>query len=201
MSSTIDFNAPAPPPDFAFCESVAAGGTSPWHIRRVTPSIGLKLGGNIDTSSLCGHPSKGWGWDLSTRITERALAEYACTLCLAAYRLGPAALLTVVDVLPIKKRGLLVCFEKPATPIVVGTVLTRGRLRWSVTGVESFAVGSPNPTGAVIVAPLAVGGLPVGHKGHVPAWDADPRSMPRVGDTLARHGLVAASVGPAARPD
>jgi len=81
---------------YAFCESVHAGPTSPWHIRQLT-QVGLKLGGGIDSASLCGHLMPqgvrvgerlgGGGWDLSVVITEHHLS-HACQRCAAAYTLA-----------------------------------------------------------------------------------------------------------------
>lgn len=55
---------------YSFCESVRAGSLSPWHIRPLTPQ-GKKLGGGIDTHSLCGRvgPDVG-GWDLDVEVEE-----------------------------------------------------------------------------------------------------------------------------------
>lgn len=77
-------------PVYAFCESVFATGKSPWHIRKVGLA-GLKLGGGIDTPSLClrvkpfGVESGTNGWDLSVRITDDHL-EHACKGCVGVYR-------------------------------------------------------------------------------------------------------------------
>jgi hypothetical protein len=69
---------------YAFCESSAASGASKWHIRPLTDK-GLKLGGGIDTASLCGHvtPKKG-GWDLGPPIRSHTL-QIACQKCAEAY--------------------------------------------------------------------------------------------------------------------
>jgi hypothetical protein len=69
---------------FAFCESVHAGGGSPWHIRPIKTI--LKPGGGIDTSSFCGHvrPNVG-GWDILVRITGHHLT-HACPACVAEYQ-------------------------------------------------------------------------------------------------------------------
>ena len=68
----------------SFCESVTAGSLSRWHIRRLT-SVGQKLGGGVDTDSLCGRVKSPDGWDLATKITERRLSEVACVDCAAAF--------------------------------------------------------------------------------------------------------------------
>ena len=67
---------------YAFCESTFATPLGKWHIRKVTEA-GLKLGGGIDTPSLCGHVKE--GWDLSVPLTEHHL-EHACPRCVEAYR-------------------------------------------------------------------------------------------------------------------
>ena len=81
-------------PTHAFCESVMASGTSPWHIRKLSPA-GLKLTGGIDTPSLCervrpfGDKTKtnpgGGGWDLNVRISPHHL-EHCCPKCAEDYR-------------------------------------------------------------------------------------------------------------------
>lgn len=56
-------------PRYAFCESSAAGSLSKWHIRPITPGVGLKLGGGIDSDGICGRPRvRVGGWDLTVRI-------------------------------------------------------------------------------------------------------------------------------------
>jgi len=69
---------------FSFCESVTASGSSPWHIRQLT-NEGQKLGGGIDTMSLCGHVKPPYGWDLNVAITNHHL-EHACSDCVAKYK-------------------------------------------------------------------------------------------------------------------
>jgi len=75
---------PVPATTFSFCESVTASGSSPWHIRQLT-NEGKKLGGGIDTTSLCGHVKPPYGWDLAVPITEYHLV-HACTDCVTKYR-------------------------------------------------------------------------------------------------------------------
>lgn len=70
-------------PPFAFCESLHASSTSPWHIRQIPAGEGLKLGGGITTSSLCRRVTR--GWDLKVRITEGHL-DHACPSCVTDYR-------------------------------------------------------------------------------------------------------------------
>ena len=52
---------------YAFCESVTASAISPWCIRKLT-SNGLKFGGGVDTSSLCGRVREGSGWDIDVPV-------------------------------------------------------------------------------------------------------------------------------------
>ncbi len=53
MPSNLEYS-PGEKPEYAFCESVHAAPLAAWHIRRVGEA-GLKLGGGIDTPSLCGR--------------------------------------------------------------------------------------------------------------------------------------------------
>ena len=85
-------------PTHVFCESVT--GIGPWHIRKLSKN-GLKLGGGIDTPSLCGrirplgdHTQErvgGGGWDLEVRITSGHLIPppgakpHVCQACTADY--------------------------------------------------------------------------------------------------------------------
>ena len=71
-------------PPFAFCESVLATGSSPWHIRRVLGA--LKCGGGIDSGSLCKRVQPRQGWDREVRITEHHLG-HACRECVTEYRI------------------------------------------------------------------------------------------------------------------
>ena len=68
---------------FSFCESVYAGPLAPWHIRKLT-KVGKKLGGGIDTPSLCGRVKR--GWDLEVEINEFHLDSNACPDCRNEYR-------------------------------------------------------------------------------------------------------------------
>jgi hypothetical protein len=70
--------------EYSFCESIHAGARSPWHIRKLT-SAGPKLGGGIDTKSLCGNVER--GWDLNVEITQYHLT-HACTECCTSYGLA-----------------------------------------------------------------------------------------------------------------
>ena len=67
----------------SICESVHASSRSPWHIR---PNTGpLKLGGGIDTPSLCGLVKS--GWDIGPPAVEDvAHADFMCPACVAAWR-------------------------------------------------------------------------------------------------------------------
>jgi hypothetical protein len=69
--------------EYSFCESVSAGPQSPWHIRQLT-KVGRKVGGGIDTVSLCGRVKN--GWDLEVEMTDFHLAKNACKDCLKVYR-------------------------------------------------------------------------------------------------------------------
>ncbi|MBU3935803.1 hypothetical protein KJ909_03960 [Patescibacteria group bacterium] len=75
---------PEKPPAYAFCESVAAGSQSRWHIRPLT-KVGPKLGGGIDMPSLCGHVKPPQGWDLTVPVEEHHLS-HACPECVVKYQ-------------------------------------------------------------------------------------------------------------------
>lgn len=79
MNNELEY-APDEKPRYAYCESQWAGPKSRWHIRFINPTIGLKLGGGIDTGSLCGHVKPKWGWDLSVRVSDKH-KENTCTEC------------------------------------------------------------------------------------------------------------------------
>jgi hypothetical protein len=86
--------APGEKPVYAFCESTQAAALAPWHIRKLSEG-GLKLGGGIDTPSLCeklrpmgDHTATrvgGGGWDLNVRITDGHL-DHCCKDCAERYR-------------------------------------------------------------------------------------------------------------------
>ena len=67
--------------DYSFCESVWATSISPWCIRELT-SAGKKLGGGIDTPSLCGRCERSMGWDLAPNAARAAIV---CPSCLSIY--------------------------------------------------------------------------------------------------------------------
>lgn len=71
-------------PKYAFCETVHASGTSPWHIRELT-SAGKKLGGGADTLALCGRKAS---WDLISDPPPAAvnMPEHVCSECWEFYR-------------------------------------------------------------------------------------------------------------------
>ncbi len=71
------------PSDFSFCESVHAGPRSRWHVRRLT-EVGKKLGGGIDTPSLCGHVKVRSGWDLNVPLNQLQLKGCTCDTCCEA---------------------------------------------------------------------------------------------------------------------
>jgi len=76
--------------DYSFCEGIMAGPHTRWHIRKLS-SKGRKLGGGIDTASLCGAigpVSDGVmrnGWDLAVEITKHHLG-HSCKECARRYR-------------------------------------------------------------------------------------------------------------------
>jgi len=66
----------------SFCESVTASSLSPWCVRKLT-SAGKKLGGGVDTESLCGRVRLGSGWDLDVEFSVNH--PMFCTKCLKRY--------------------------------------------------------------------------------------------------------------------
>ena len=75
-------------PQYSFCESIH-GSFNTWHIRLLTPA-GRKLGGGIDTESLCGRVNHGWDIRKPVELNEvmagRGLkddmgAYHYCLLC------------------------------------------------------------------------------------------------------------------------
>jgi len=73
-------------PAYAFCENVAAGSASPWHIRLLTEK-GKKVSGGADTPALCGHVVH---WDRQYPISRSAvfvlgLGESICSKCSTLY--------------------------------------------------------------------------------------------------------------------
>lgn len=68
--------------NFSLCESVHATGSSPWHIR--ANSGPLKLGGGIDTPSLCMLVQA--GWDLAAPVADFVDKDFMCKSCVAEYR-------------------------------------------------------------------------------------------------------------------
>jgi hypothetical protein len=71
------------PEKYSFCESVYAGPRSAWHIRELTEA-GKKMGGGIDTATLCERVKQ--GWDLEVDINEFHLENQTCKDCLEVYR-------------------------------------------------------------------------------------------------------------------
>lgn len=65
--------------DYAFCETITAGGASPWHIRKLSDR-GPKYSGGADTPALCGREV---AWDLRANITPFRIAR-CCRKCAAA---------------------------------------------------------------------------------------------------------------------
>jgi hypothetical protein len=71
---------------FFYCETVTAGGASPWHIREKGPK-GVMLGGGADTPALCGRTV---AWDLRVPIdieseSGKAQLRAACRKCAVEY--------------------------------------------------------------------------------------------------------------------
>lgn len=52
---------------WSYCEPSVAGPLAPWCIRRLTEA-GRKLGGGIDTPSLCGRVKPPYGWDIPVPV-------------------------------------------------------------------------------------------------------------------------------------
>lgn len=79
-------------PAYAYCETVLATATSPWHIRQVGPE-GLKPGGGVPGNALCGRDLLR-GWDLNRPISLpdlRMLQNYdgplnVCQACATVYQ-------------------------------------------------------------------------------------------------------------------
>lgn len=76
---------------YTFCEPSFAGPRAPWCIRKLSRN-GKRLGGGVDTSSLCGRVKPcdiggTGGWDLPNQLGEQDLeAEFTCRKCLAKLR-------------------------------------------------------------------------------------------------------------------
>jgi hypothetical protein len=68
--------------EYSFCESVHAGPQSRWHIRKLSDK-GKKLGGGIDTPTLCGKNMD--GWDVNVAIAGSNLS-HCCVECRAVYQ-------------------------------------------------------------------------------------------------------------------
>lgn len=77
-----DLHKPISAPEYSFCESVHATGTSPWHIRKLDGE-GKKLSGGITTPSLCTRVTR--GWDLEAPITLHHLGSHVCKTCREAF--------------------------------------------------------------------------------------------------------------------
>ena len=69
----------------SFCESVTATSISPWCIRDLT-TRGRLPGGGVDTASLCGRVSVGWGWDLPRpEVAPNIDGRHVCPKCRVIY--------------------------------------------------------------------------------------------------------------------
>ncbi len=178
----------APLPPFRFCESVTAGGVGCWHLRKTGASLDLRSNGNyIDTTALCGHPRKDWGWDIGAPVNEFHL-RHSCPECVAAYRLGMDALHTVVDVILIKDRGMCVCFAGDTSTFAVGDTLTRGREKWIASVVDCTLRCETVMTGILLVLERSTASLSV----PLAAFPHALATWPRIGDVLARLAPVTA---------
>ena len=76
----------APLPLHAFCENVAAGSTSPWHIRTLTEE-GKKTSGGADTPAMCGHVVH---WDRQYPVSRATVflldkGQQVCQKCSTLY--------------------------------------------------------------------------------------------------------------------
>lgn len=75
-----------PDPGFSFCESIHACSNAKWHIRQLSDK-GTKLGGGIDTNSLCGNVDHTvGGWDLEVCLSEHHLQNNTCRVCAEKYK-------------------------------------------------------------------------------------------------------------------
>ncbi|MBT0771753.1 hypothetical protein KIH74_22625 [Kineosporia sp. J2-2] len=68
----------------AFCESNWAGPESPWHIR-VVGSEGLKPGGGVNATALCGREIKGWDLPASRPTRDTISYKHVCPGCAGAF--------------------------------------------------------------------------------------------------------------------
>jgi hypothetical protein len=80
IKAANDVAKPLPKPEFSFCENIAAGPQSPWHIRQLVDGI-RKLGGGANTSALCGRSV---AWDLAVPIDQHHLG-HCCSECAKHY--------------------------------------------------------------------------------------------------------------------
>jgi len=69
---------------YSFCEPVWVASAAPWCVRPLTEQ-GRKLGGGVDTASLCGRvdPAKGGGWDISAESVVALDHPGMCQRCRA----------------------------------------------------------------------------------------------------------------------
>jgi hypothetical protein len=74
---------------FSFCESVHACPQLCWHIRKLDKH-GLKPGGGVTQSSLCGLVKVGYGWDLDVPISDFHLGR-CCSDCRERFALEKAS--------------------------------------------------------------------------------------------------------------
>lgn len=70
-------------PRLSFCETVGASGSTPLHIRVLSPQ-GRYLGGGADTPSLCGRPM---AWDVEGRVDGDSVSMRGmCPQCRLVFR-------------------------------------------------------------------------------------------------------------------
>lgn len=60
---------PRPPESvvLSYCEPVVGNASNTWHLRRLSAD-GRKLGGGVDSPSLCGRVEEGRGWDIDVPV-------------------------------------------------------------------------------------------------------------------------------------
>lgn len=69
---------------YSYCESCFATPFSPWCIRPLI--AGMKVGGGIDSDSLCGRVKmQEGGWDLGVEV-DQSRTRSICSKCLDIYR-------------------------------------------------------------------------------------------------------------------
>jgi len=83
-----DFLTPAQGTEgYSFCETIFAGGNTPWHIRKLTDA-GPKYTGGADSPTLCGKVMTFGGWDLPVPMSQHHLS-HVCEVCAAKLKGKP----------------------------------------------------------------------------------------------------------------